>query len=57
MKQLIVNNKLNMDICVLLGCYERENQEEYYGTFDECVAAIINAHCVTIIITFINKCV
>ena len=23
MKQLIVNNKLNMDICVLLGCYEQ----------------------------------
>ena len=41
MKQLIVNNKLNMDICVLLGCYERENQEEYYGTFDECVAEML----------------
>lgn len=38
MKVLIKNNKLNMDICVLQACIERNYGEEYYGTFDECVA-------------------
>lgn len=38
MKVLIKNNKLNMDICVLQACIERNYGEKYYGTFDECVA-------------------